>query len=106
MTHSLLVARVSILPFAVLTWAIIGWYAKTWDAERARALPRYSPQRLVPFVVGISPFVIALGQMSLYRELTSPGPITDPFVGVILVGECVVALALGFAIVFQRRRRE
>lgn len=98
---SLLVARVAILLLMPVELGIVAWYFLYWDL-----FPKYSVRRLLPWSIFImSAIGIPLLQIFVYRAITSVAKVDDPYVGITIFAESILALALMFYLLFKRRSR-
>ncbi len=97
----LLEPRVAILLLVPVELGIVAWYFLYWDL-----FPKYSVRRLLPWLIFVLSGVgVPLLQMFIYKSITSTAKINDPYVGVIIFVESVMAVALLFYLLLSRRTR-
>jgi hypothetical protein len=100
-THFLL-ARLAILPLALVQLSIVAWYLLYWDL-----FPKYSARRLLPWLIFVlSGIGIPLLQIYIYRSITSVGRIDDLFVAITIVAQSVLAVGVGFYLLRRRQTRQ
>ncbi len=98
---SLLVPRVAILLLIPVELGIVAWYFLYWDL-----FPKYSARRLLPWVIFVlSAIGIPLLQIFIYRSIMSVAKVEDPYVGVVIFVESMLAVVLVFYLLFKRRSR-
>ncbi len=96
---SLLIPRIAILFLVPVELGIVAWYFLYWDL-----FPKYSVRRLLPWLILVLSAVgIPLLQMLIYKSITSTAKINDPYVGIIIFVESVMAVTLLFYLLFKRR---
>jgi hypothetical protein len=96
---SLFLAHLAVLLLAPIELGLVAWYLLHWDL-----FPKYSMQRLLPlFVLILSGIGVPLLQAFAYRVITSVTKINDLFVGATIFFQSMLAVALGFYLLFKRR---
>jgi hypothetical protein len=97
---SLALARLSIVPLALLEWIIVYIYFKYFDSIEPWSLKRISFWLFLFFSVLAIPFA----QVLLYRHIGSvTGRVDDLFVAVTISGESIVSL--GWLLICIARRQ-
>jgi hypothetical protein len=99
----ILLARLAILPFAVLEWGIVSMCVFFRDL-----FPKYALKGLVPWAIQLVLVPgIAFAQLYIYRSTAQVvGRLTDSFVYAVLIFENGLGLVLFFYLLSKRRTKD
>ena len=99
-TDGVLLARLVVVPLALVQWVVVLWYLVYWDT-----LPNTSLKRRIAWVLAVVSYPgIVLAQLYLYRAIAHTGQV-DGFVYIVLFVENGVSLVLLFSLRIARRRK-
>jgi hypothetical protein len=100
--NPILLGRLATVPFAILEWSVVLWYAKSLS------FPNFF-KRLLAALVSVSLiFGVLFGQFYAYRMATHTSHVIDHFVSYVVGVESIISLILFFYLLNRVRpvRRE
>ena|ERR1700678_2413057 len=94
-----LMPKLAVVPLCLIEWGIVGWYVLYWDM-----FPKYSPRRLIPWLLLLGCVVaIPVAQALLYRQLAWTSKVEGWFVPVTIFIESTMSAGLMLYLLKKRR---
>ncbi len=98
---SILLGRLATLPFALIEWCFVFWYA--------RKLPLLSRSQLTKVAAGAM-FIcvvigVVVGQCSAYAWVGHTKRLNDPFLMMVILIESLISTGILFRVLIERRKR-
>jgi hypothetical protein len=88
------------LALAPLEFIAVAWYVSYWDL-----FPKYSPQRILAWIVFVcSTVIIPISQIQLYRRINAVQIVDGYYLYVLVFIESVISVLLIFYILVRRKR--
>jgi len=97
---SFAVSVLATLALATLEFLAVVWYVAYWDL-----FPKYSPQRILAWIVFVcSTVIIPISQIKLYQRLNGIESDDGRYLYVLIFTESAISVVLIFSILIKRRR--
>jgi hypothetical protein len=97
----ILIGRAGTLPFVVLEWCFVFWYAR-----RLPVLSRTKFSKLAAGAMWICVCVgVPVGQFLAYIWVVHPKRLNDPFLMLVIFVESLISVCILFRVLIQRRTR-
>jgi hypothetical protein len=98
---SRLVGRMATLPFALIEWCFVYWYARTLEPFSRNAFTKLAAGAMFICVL----LGVVVGQFSAYVWAGHAKGLSDPFLMMAVLIESLISAGVLFAVLIKRRQR-